>query len=333
MCSTAPSACWHSPNSPGTFNTVMPDMEGGTWVKDVVRIEVLPLPIAVEPELLVTGNVKESLGLRDEDLQAMEVTKISATHPKKGTTDDYEGVLVNALLEKAGVQEGATAINIVASDGYAIEVPLADVTGCAECLLAFTDETGVYNTVMPDLEGGTWVKDVVKIEVLPLPVADLSIFGLVDNPQAFSEADLRAMEVSTISATHPKKGTTADYEGVLLTRCWRKLACRMAPTPWCSPPGMATRSRWRWQKRSNVRSASWLSPKRLGSCIWSCLTWMAASGSRTSPRLKSSDELCARRERGARPGFICHEPLPDHSCMPGNSAAVCLQLGCIHYTN
>ena len=179
-------------DSPGTFNTVMPDMEGGTWVKDVVRIEVLPLPIAVEPELLVTGNVKESLGLRDEDLQAMEVTKISATHPKKGTTDDYEGVLVNALLEKAGVQEGATAINIVASDGYAIEVPLADVTGCAECLLAFTDETGVYNTVMPDLEGGTWVKDVVKIEVLPLPVADLSIFGLVDNPQAFSEADLRA---------------------------------------------------------------------------------------------------------------------------------------------
>ena len=53
------------------FNTVMPDMEGGTWVKDVVRIEVLPLPIAVEPELLVTGNVDISVGAQMSFLGVM----------------------------------------------------------------------------------------------------------------------------------------------------------------------------------------------------------------------------------------------------------------------
>ena len=59
----------------------------------------------------------------------------------------------------------------------------------------------------------------------PLPTAapvtvtvgtgDLVILGLVDNPLAFNEADLRAMEVVEITAEHPKKGMET-YQGVRL---------------------------------------------------------------------------------------------------------------------
>jgi len=39
---------------------------------------------------------------------------------------------------------------------------------------------------------------------------------MVNTPTGFNEADLRALEVVTITAEHPKSGT-ADYEGVRLS--------------------------------------------------------------------------------------------------------------------
>jgi hypothetical protein len=44
----------------------------------------------------------------------------------------------------------------------------------------------------------------------------MTVKGMVDKPGALTVADLQAMKVTTITAEHPKKGTT-EYTGVLLS--------------------------------------------------------------------------------------------------------------------
>ncbi|MEW6402903.1 MAG: molybdopterin-dependent oxidoreductase, partial [Chloroflexota bacterium] len=77
----------------------------------------------------------------------------------------YEGVSLNALLDLAGVKDGATTLVITAADGYVSEVSLADVRACMDCLLAFTNTAEKFKLAMPNLPSAAWVKDVVKIEV------------------------------------------------------------------------------------------------------------------------------------------------------------------------
>lgn len=173
---------------------------------------------ALEPELVITGNVNEPQEFMENNLRELEVVEIEATHPKKGTTDTYTGVRFSSLLALAEVQEGATTVVLTASDGYAVEIALTDLQACADCLVVFTDTPGIFNTVMPDLDGSTWTKELVSIEIKGAPAAeaDLTVTGLVNEPLALTEDDLRDMEVAEVSAVHPKKGTTDKYEGVLL---------------------------------------------------------------------------------------------------------------------
>jgi len=97
-------------------------------------------------------------------LRALEVKKITAEHPKKGK-EDYEGVSLNALLDLAGLKDGAKTLLVTAADGYTAEIDLAAVRACADCLLGFTTTAEKFKMVMPGLESNFWVKDVVKIEV------------------------------------------------------------------------------------------------------------------------------------------------------------------------
>ena len=113
--------------------------------------------------LMVTGLVKAELTLTTADPAGLEVVKLTAEHPKTGP-GQYEGVRLNAVIEKAGLQDGAGAIVISASDGFSNEVPLADVKACADCLVGIAD--GKFNMVMPGLSSKSWVKDVTKIEVV-----------------------------------------------------------------------------------------------------------------------------------------------------------------------
>ncbi len=102
--------------------------------------------------------------MTEADLRAMEVVAITAEHPKKGT-QDYEGVSLNALLDLAGVEDGATTLVITAADGFSAEVSLAEVRACADCLVAFTDTAESFTMVMPGLSSSAWVKGVVRLEV------------------------------------------------------------------------------------------------------------------------------------------------------------------------
>ncbi len=137
-----------------------------------LKVGLEPLPATEEPaapetpqgSLVILGLVKQALGFMEADLRALDVLQITAEHPKKGN-QDYEGVSLNALLDMAGIQEGATKLVFTASDGYTSEVSLDEVRTCADCLLAFTDTAEHFNMVMPGMGSGAWAKDVVRIEV------------------------------------------------------------------------------------------------------------------------------------------------------------------------
>jgi DMSO/TMAO reductase YedYZ molybdopterin-dependent catalytic subunit len=125
--------------------------------------EVENIP-ADQATLTVTGLVDQELTLNEAALRGMEVLKITAEHPKKGS-EDYEGVSLKALLELAGVQDGAATLVVTAADGFVVEIGLADVLACENCLFGFTNTVEKFKLVLPGMESNFWAKDVVSIEV------------------------------------------------------------------------------------------------------------------------------------------------------------------------
>ncbi len=115
-------------------------------------------------DLVVTGAVEQELALKEADLRAMEVVKITAEHPKKGTAD-YEGVRLSTLLDRAKLKSEAKKLVTTSDDGFVAEVFLAEVRSCVDCLVAFTSTPGKFNLVMPGLPSSVWAKSVVRIEV------------------------------------------------------------------------------------------------------------------------------------------------------------------------
>lgn len=150
----------------------------GAIVELVIGLEPLPVAEATkEPNaeeappaadvagtLTITGLVDEPLGLMEADLRELDILTITAEHPKSGSAE-YDGVSLKALLEMAGVQDGATTLVITAGDGYSSEVSLADVLACEDCLLGFTNTLEKFKVVMPGFGSEAWVKEVVSLEV------------------------------------------------------------------------------------------------------------------------------------------------------------------------
>ena len=134
----------------------------------VVNVPPVPTPtVATVPEnsgsLTITGTVNQVFTLTDADLRSMEIVTINAEG--KNGPQDFQGVLLNPLLEKAGIKDGAIKLVFTASDNYSSEVNLTDVAGCPKALLAFMDTPGAYMIVLPDQPTSTWVKNVIQIEV------------------------------------------------------------------------------------------------------------------------------------------------------------------------
>ncbi len=120
-------------------------------------------PASADAALKITGNVANEIGWTEEEVRAMETMDTEATN-KDGETKTYTGVSINALLELAGVNDGATTVTYVADDGFTGEVALADVQGCADCIVAFRDDGG-FRIVMPDFSSKAQVKGVVEIQI------------------------------------------------------------------------------------------------------------------------------------------------------------------------
>ncbi|MGA2112911.1 MAG: molybdopterin-dependent oxidoreductase [Anaerolineales bacterium] len=124
-----------------------------------------PSPSSGPVALAITGAVNQNLNLTDADLHAMPVVTVSTTAPKQSAAQNFSGVLLSDLFNKAGVKAGATTAVFTASDGYSTEVSLSDIDACSDCMLAFNATPGSYSAVMPGMEGPNWTKDVIKIQI------------------------------------------------------------------------------------------------------------------------------------------------------------------------
>lgn len=113
--------------------------------------------------LKITGNVDKEIGWTEEQVKAMETLDVESTN-KKGETATYTGVSIKTLLGKAGVKSDATTIVFVADDDYTAEVTLAEVQGCADCIVSFRDQGG-FSIVMPSFPSNLQVKGVIEIQV------------------------------------------------------------------------------------------------------------------------------------------------------------------------
>jgi hypothetical protein len=113
--------------------------------------------------LKITGSVDEEIGWTEEEVKAMESMDVESTN-KDGETSTYTGVSIKALLDKAGVKEDATTVVFVADDDYTAEATLAEVQGCADCIVSFRNKGG-FSIVMPGFSSKLQVKGVVEIQV------------------------------------------------------------------------------------------------------------------------------------------------------------------------
>ncbi|MFO8036568.1 MAG: hypothetical protein R6U57_08105 [Anaerolineales bacterium] len=114
-----------------------------------------------EAALTVSGAVDEELSLSRGDLEGMKTMEVEYTG-KDGETETFTGVPVNDILAEAGLSGDASAVVFVASDGYEAELPLTDLEGCSECVVAFDGDE--LRMVLPGFSGKVQVKGVVEIQ-------------------------------------------------------------------------------------------------------------------------------------------------------------------------
>lgn len=119
--------------------------------------------IPADAALKITGNVANEIGWAEEDVRAMDTMDAESTN-KDGETKTYTGVSINALLDEAGVNDGATTVVFVADDDYTAEVTLTEVQDCADCIVSFRNQGG-FSIVMPGFSGKLQVKGVIEIQV------------------------------------------------------------------------------------------------------------------------------------------------------------------------
>ena len=103
------------------------------------------------------------MGWTEDEVKAMDTIDAESTN-EEGETKIYTGVPINTLLGLAGVKDGAATVVYVAGDANTTEVPLADLVGCADCIVSFRNQGG-FSIVMPGFSGKVQVKDVVEIQV------------------------------------------------------------------------------------------------------------------------------------------------------------------------
>jgi len=98
------------------------------------------------------------------EIEALGTQTVTAAGPKADDPEaDYTGVSLVALLEAAGLEDDATTLVATASDGFAAEIDLAAARDCADCLLVWSEESGL-RLVMPGFPSNNWVQDVVSLE-------------------------------------------------------------------------------------------------------------------------------------------------------------------------
>jgi DMSO/TMAO reductase YedYZ molybdopterin-dependent catalytic subunit len=150
----------------GPIRLVAPTTPANRWAYQLTEIQVNAEGgggVPANAALKITGNVESEVGWTEEKVRSMDAIQVEAAN-KSGEMESYTGVLLSDLLGKATPKDGATTLVFVGDDGYTAEVPLADLEGCADCIVAFR-EGGGFSTVFPALANNTQVKGLVEIQV------------------------------------------------------------------------------------------------------------------------------------------------------------------------
>jgi tungstate transport system substrate-binding protein len=163
--SMALSAC----GSPAPTEAPVISSPQGTEAPAVTEAPVATEAPAAVVALKVTGNVASEQAWTEDQVKAMKTLDVESTN-SKGEKATYTGVLISDLLAAAGPNADANTVVFVADDGFTAEIALADVTGCADCIVSFRDKGG-FTTVLPGKEGKLQVKGVVEIQVAVKEVA------------------------------------------------------------------------------------------------------------------------------------------------------------------
>jgi DMSO/TMAO reductase YedYZ molybdopterin-dependent catalytic subunit len=125
--------------------------------------------------LEVTGKVDNPMSLTYDDLRCMPKVEVQTTIVCKGNFEDtavWAGVPLRYVLELAGVQDGATDVQLTGIDGYAPSVGL-DVAMSEKSFLAYELRGGPIpilhgfpvRAAFPGELGAYWVKWLMKMEV------------------------------------------------------------------------------------------------------------------------------------------------------------------------
>jgi DMSO/TMAO reductase YedYZ molybdopterin-dependent catalytic subunit len=126
-------------------------------------------------QLEITGLVKKALSLTyDEVLDRDQYSKVVTMYCVEGWDAKilWEGVLIESLIDQAGVEDGAVTVVFHAEDGYTSALPL-DFVRDNDILLAYKmndvvlpPERGFpFQVVAESKWGYKWVKWVTKIEL------------------------------------------------------------------------------------------------------------------------------------------------------------------------
>jgi hypothetical protein len=138
-----------------------PDSE--PWRTGQPQAEALSGDIPADAALKITGKVENEIGWTEDQVRAMDTIEAESTN-KAGETSTYTGVPIVALLELAGLQDGAATLTFVADDGYTAEVKLSEMQACQDCIVSFRNQGG-FSTVLPGFPGNVQVKGVAEIQV------------------------------------------------------------------------------------------------------------------------------------------------------------------------
>lgn len=133
----------------------------------------------------IKGAVPHAVTITRTELAAMPRTKLTASDPHSKQTNTYEGVLVTALLEKAGLTFGdglrgkalASAVVVEATDGYRVVYAISEfdpATSPQTVLLADTmdgkplpEGHGLFRLIAPaDKRPARWVRMVKSLTVV-----------------------------------------------------------------------------------------------------------------------------------------------------------------------
>lgn len=150
-----------------------------------VQSGVFAQTAAAPAELRIGGAVSTPLVLTIADLQKMPRKNLTVVNPHDKKTENYEGVLLEELLRKAGVQQGenlrgpalACYVLAEAADGYRVVFSLAEVDSGildSEVMVADTmdgaplgDKVGPFRLVAPhEKRPARWVRMLKSITVV-----------------------------------------------------------------------------------------------------------------------------------------------------------------------